>query len=194
MKYHMYLFLILSSSIIISPTLYAKDVVLTLEELHDQKTISNYERSIEVCEQLLNDQPDNFDIIIILSRSYRWRGELAKRQNVEGWDKICAKSGKKGMKYAVKAIELEPNKPDGYMFYTLNVGIYSDGVSIIKAVTEGLKNKAQSSLEKVYAIDKMYKEGGALIGLGRFWMSLPWPMNDNDLALKYLREYQKTEH
>jgi hypothetical protein len=38
------------------------------------------------------------------------------------------------MKYAQKAGELDPAKPEGYYYYGLNVGIYSDGVSIFTAL------------------------------------------------------------
>ena len=43
------------------------------------------------------------------------------------------------MHYAQKAIDLEPNKPEGYYYYGLSVGIYADGVSVLTALREGLK-------------------------------------------------------
>ena len=73
------------------------------------------------------------------------------------------------------------------------MGVYSDGVSILTALGEGLKDKTQNSFEKTYDIDKMYKEGGPMLSLGRFWAVLPWPMRDRKKSLKYYREYQETE-
>jgi hypothetical protein len=68
--------------------------------------------------------------------------------------------------------------------------VSSDGVSVFTALKEGLKDKTQTSFEKTYAIDKMYKEGGPMISLGRFWAVLPWPMRDREKSLQYYREYQ----
>jgi hypothetical protein len=128
------------------------------------------------------------------ARAYREYGDEAKLKKIDGWKDICAEYGKKGMQYALKAIELGPDKPDGHYYYGLNVGIYSDGVSIFTALSEGLKDKTQTSFEKTYAIDKMYKEAGPMLSLGRFWAVLPWPMRDRDQSLKYYREYQATKY
>ena len=40
----------------------------------------------------------------------------------------------------------------------------------------------------------MYKDGGPMLALGRFWAVLPWPMRDREKALAYYREYQQTEY
>ena len=98
------------------------------------------------------------------------------------------------MQYAQKAIELKPERPDGHYYYGLNVGIYSDGVSIFTALKEGLKDKTQTSFEKTYEINKMYKEGGPMLSLGRFWAVLPWPLRDRKKSLAYYREYQETQY
>ena len=74
------------------------------------------------------------------------------------------------------------------------MGVYSDGVSVFTALKEGLKDKTQSSFEKAYEIDRMYKNAGPMLSLGRFWSVLPWPMRDREKALAYLREYQGTPH
>jgi hypothetical protein len=65
---------------------------------------------------------------------------------------------------------------------------------MLTALWEGLRDKTQRSLEKVYELNKNYAESGAIIGLGRFWAMLPWPFRDREKALKYLREYHKTEY
>ena len=74
------------------------------------------------------------------------------------------------------------------------MGIYSDGVSILTALREGLKDKTQSGFEKAYGLDKMYDEAGPVLSLGRFWAVVPWPFRDKKKALEYYREYQKTPY
>lgn len=164
-----------------------------IDALNDEMTIQNYQKSLDLCKKALAENPNDFEANWRYARANRWYGELSKRANVADWKDICAKYGKEGMNYAQKAIDSQPNKPDGYYWYALNVGIYSDGVSILTALKEGLKDKTQESFEKVYAMNKLYESAGSILGLGRFWAVLPWPLNDKELSLKYYREYQKTE-
>jgi hypothetical protein len=98
------------------------------------------------------------------------------------------------MKWAQQAIEQELEKPEGYYYFGLNVGIYADGVSKFTAFKEGLKNKVLHSFEKVYELDKFYDDAGAILALGRYWASVPWPFKDEKKALRYYREYQATEY
>ncbi|MFH2065957.1 MAG: hypothetical protein ABIK15_12225 [Pseudomonadota bacterium] len=179
---------------LIPSIVFASPILEKLDALDDEKTIDNYKQSIEICLQGLKDNPNDFQMMWRCARSHRWFGELSKREGKDGWKDICAEYGKKGMEYAQKAIDLAPEKPNGYYWYAVSVGIYSDGVSILTALKEGLKNKTQSSFEKTYELDKMHEQAGAILGLGRFWYVLPWPLNDKELSEKYYREYQGTEH
>lgn len=162
---------------------------------NDRKgSLEDFEKSIIIYKQVLLEEPENFVALWKCARSYRNYGDKAKINEVEGWKKICAKYGKEGMNYAQKAIDLKPDDPAGYYFYAVSVGVYADGVSIIKALKEGLKNKTQSSFEKVIELDKTFQEGSGVLGLGRFWAVLPWPLNDKEKALQYYRDYQATPY
>ena len=174
--------------------LMAADNTAEADKLYRLGGLENYKQAIELLEKELAANPDSYEANWKCSRSHREYGNKAKSQKVDGWKDICAEYGKKGMQYAQKAIELEPGRPDGHYYYGLNVGIYSDGVSIFTALSEGLKDKTQTSFEKTYEIDKMYKEAGPMLSLGRFWAVLPWPMRDRDKSLEYYREYQATEY
>jgi len=180
--------------ILFSSDLPAADYVAEADRLFDQGSLTNYRQAIELYQKALAENPNNYEAAWKCARAHREYGDTAKTEKVDGWKDICAKYGKEGMNYAQKATELEPEKPDGYYYYGLNVGIYSDGVSIFTALAEGLKDKTQSSFEKTYDLDKMYKEGGPMIALGRFWQVLPWPMRDRKKSLKYYREYQATRY
>ena len=181
--------------VIIFPVgLLAADYVAEADKLFDQGGLDNYKQAIEVYKKYLAENPANYEANWKCARAHREYGDTAKTEKVDGWKDICAKIGKEGMNYAQKATELEPEKPDGYYYYGLNVGIYSDGVSILTALSEGLKGKTQESFEKTYNLDKMYKKAGPMIALGRFWQVLPWPMYDRKKSLKYYREYQATKY
>ena len=166
-------------------SLLAADYVAEADKLFDQGGLDNYKRAIEIYKKALTENPNSYEANWKSARAHREYGETAKTEKMEGWKDICAEYGKAGMNYAQKATELESEKPDGYYYYGLNVGVYSDGVSIFKALSEGLKDKTQGAFEKTYALDRMYNQGGPMIALGRFWQVLPWPMRDRKKALKY---------
>jgi tetratricopeptide (TPR) repeat protein len=172
----------------------AVDYLAEADEIFDQGGLENYKKSIELYVKAVEQQPDDFEANWKCARAYRQYADKAKKKGVEGWKDICAQYGNAGMQYAKKAIELRPQRPEGYYYYGLNVGIYSDGVSILTALSEGLKNKTQQSFEKAYDLNKMFKEGGPILALGRFWAVLPWPLRDREKALSYYREYQQTPY
>ena len=172
----------------------AVDYLAEADKIFDEGGIENFKKSIELYQKAVEQQPDDYEANWKLARAYREYADKSKKKGVEGWKDICAKYGKEGMAYAKKAIDLKPERPEGYYYYGLNVGIYSDGVSILTAIAEGLKDKTQQSFEKAYEINKMYKDGGPMLALGRFWAVLPWPMRDRKKALAYYREYQQTEY
>ncbi len=174
--------------------LLATDYTTDADKLFDQGGLANFKQAIELYQKAIAENPGSYEAAWKCARAYREYGDSAKSQKVEGWKDICAQYGKQGMQYAQKATELDPAKPDGYYYYGLNVGVYSDGVSVFTALAEGLKDKTQRSFEKAYEIDKMYNQGGPMIALGRFWAVLPWPMYDRKKSLKYYKEYQATEY
>lgn len=174
--------------------LMAENNLSEADTIYSQGGMEDYKRSIEHYLKALELTPDDYETKWKCARAYREYGNAAKRQRIKGWKEICAKYGKEGMKHAQGAMEQEPNKPEGFYYYGLSVGIYSDGVSILTALAEGLKNKTQNGFEKAYELDKMYDEAGPILALGRFWALVPWPFKNKKKALNFYREYQKTHY
>ena len=194
-KTHLGLFILPTLLFFLSPPgLMSADHLSEADSLYNQGGMKNYKRSIDLYLKALESAPDDYEIQWKCARAYRQYGREAKRRGIKGWKEICAKYGKEGMKYAQSAMEQEPNKPEGFYYYGLSVGIYSDGVSILTALAEGLKKKTQNGFEKTYELDKMYDEAGPILALGRFWAVVPWPFKDKKKALKLYREYQGTPY
>jgi hypothetical protein len=89
-------------------------------------------------------------------------------------------------------MEQDPSRPGGYYYFCLNVGIYSDGVSKFIAIMEGLKNKTQLCFEKVYKLDKVYDNIGAILARGRYWALLPGPFKDEKKALSIIGSIRRS--
>ncbi len=160
------------------------------DRLYEKGGLDNCRAAIELYLQALARQPQSFELNWKSARAIRRYGELSKKQQLEGWKNICAEYGRKGMQYAQAAIDLEPGQPHGHYYYGLSAGTYSDGVSILTALTEGLKGKTQSGFERAYELDRNYDEGGPMLALGRFWAVLPWPLYNKKKALALYREFQ----
>jgi len=107
------------------------------------------------------------------AKACRKYGDEMVVQASEGWKDLAKAAARDGMKYGEIAQKLNPKSVEGWYWYGLNVGTYSDCVSILTAIAEGLKGKTQKGFESAYAIDKAYDNGGPILSLGRFWQVLP---------------------
>lgn len=172
----------------------AADLLAAADKVYDGGGMESFKASLPLYAAAVAAQPENFEAWWKSARAHRNYANEAKKAGLAGWEDVCRDEGRAAMTMGEKAIALDPERPEGHYYYGLSVGIYSDGVSILTALREGLKNKTQASFEKAYALDKTFNEGGPILSLGRFWTVLPWPMQDKDKALGYLREYQASPY
>lgn len=107
------------------------------------------------------------------AQAARKYGDQLETDEVQGWKDSARVVAKDGMKYGEMAFKLNSAGIEGWYWYGLCVGTYSDCVSIFSALAEGLKGKTQQGFENAYKFDKMYDNGGPIIALGRFWQSIP---------------------
>jgi tetratricopeptide (TPR) repeat protein len=180
-------------AVVVPPPPAPKDDLTIAAELIEMGGVDNYKKALDLCMAEAAKNPNNFNANWMAAQACRLYGMEAQELGLADWKDTCKLYGKKGMAYAEKAIALNPERPEGYHWYGMNVGIYADSVSILTALKEGLKDKTQSSFETAYKIDKYYDNAGPIAALGRFWAVLPWPLNDDGKALEYYREFQKTE-
>lgn len=139
----------------------------------------------------LEADPGSYEAAWKAARAYRFYADESKKRNDANWKAVCKEYGKLGMAYGEKAIALNPAAVEGNTWYGFSVASYSDSVSVLTALKEGLKDKTQTSFEKAYKTNRMYHGGGPMKALGRFWFVLPWPLQDRKLSVRYLREFQQ---
>jgi tetratricopeptide (TPR) repeat protein len=154
--------------------------------------LDNLAVALDLYAQARQAMPADYETLWKSARAHRDYGNRAKQDQIADWEDVCEEQGKIAMRLAEQAIALAPENVEGHYYYGLSVGIYSDGVSIFTALSEGLKGKTQNSFEKAYAFDKTFNRAGPVLSLGRFWTVLPWPMHDRQKALQYFREYEQT--
>ncbi|MFZ2630192.1 MAG: hypothetical protein WA081_16980 [Desulfosalsimonadaceae bacterium] len=172
---------------------YALENPSKADELMSAGGLENFKQAMDIYVGLADQEPANFEYSWKAAKAIWKYGFETEKLDLPDWKDTCKILGKKGMKYAEKAISLGPDKPNAYLYYGRNVGIYADAVSILTALKEGLKDKTQDNLEKAYALDKTFEKGAPIHGLGRYWQLVPWPYMDKDKAMEFYREFQKTE-
>ncbi len=153
-----------------------------------------HKAALDIAVKAINQGDKSYEAYWRAARGCRSYAEEVKRENIANsakWKPVCVRYGRLGMDYGDKAIKLNPNRVEGWLYYGLSVGNYADGVSLVTAVREGLVDKTRKSFEKAYVIDKTYMWGAPLTALGRMWNILPWPLKSNAKSLKYLREAQR---
>ena len=134
--------------------------------------------------------PSDYDVLWRTARWYYW---MADAPDIADEEK--ARLGKTAWDYGDRATASNPNRVEGWFYASTGVGMYSIGISIIKALLDGMEGKYLDRLKKAESIDPSYYGYGAEVAWGRYWYELPWPKYDaekSEAALrKALKQYPK---
>jgi len=143
-------------------------------------------KTIALYEKVLDFDPDNYEALWKIARSYFVMGDtLPETKKFEDRHKEL---GEKGMSYAGRALEVNPQGIEGHYYYGLSIAQYSIGISIIKALVKGLGPEYEKHIGKALEINKLYDSAGPLRAMGRYWYMLPWPKRDIDKSITFLKE------
>jgi len=94
--------------------------------------------------------------------------------------------GKRAWTVGDKAIQARPDDVRGQYNAAIGIGLYSEGVGILTALSQGLEGKFKSRAQAALRIDKDYALGGPQVLWGRFFFKLPWPKKDLGESIKVL--------
>ncbi len=78
---------------------------------------------------------------------------------------------KQAIEYAKIAVEMEPEKPDGYYWLGVNYGVYGEARGVLKSLF--LVDDVKGAMNKVIEIDRSYEDGGPDRVLGRVFFKVP---------------------
>ena len=91
----------------------------------------------------------------------------------------------RGVYYAEKAVDAEPERPDGHYWHGVNNGMYGDTRGVLKSLS--LVKPIKNAMNKVIELDRSYEEGGADRVLGRVYYKLPgFAGGSKDKSLEHL--------
>jgi len=174
---------------VFSASIAASKYLAQADAIYEKDNLESVVESLPLYRKAVEENPDSYEANWKMARALREYADLSLEAEVEGWKNICKDYGKEGLKYAEFAQDLEPERVEGHYFYGLCAGTYSDGISILKAIREGLRKKTERAFEKAYEIDKMYDDAGPVLALGRMWHQLPRPYRKTPTSEKYFEEY-----
>lgn len=108
---------------------------------------------------------DKYEVFWKLSRILYYVGSYKEKKR----DKKTIFS--QGIYYAKKAVDLEPEKPDGYYWLGVNYGVYGEARGVLNSLF--LVDDIKEAMNKVIELDRSYEEGGPDRVLGRLFFKVP---------------------
>ena len=128
--------------------------------------------------QLATD-PGDFEANWRLASLLNWQANATQGD-------LKASLGKGAQEAGDKAILARPDDVRGHYHSGVGVGLYSEGVGILTALSQGLEGKFRDRLQAALRIDKDYLDGQPQVVWGRYFFKLPWPKRDVDESVKVL--------
>jgi hypothetical protein len=127
--------------------------------------------------------PSDYEVLWRMARHWYW---LADDPSISNDEK--ARLGKLTWEWSDKAAQANPARVEGWFYGSAGVGMYSLGISIVKALFDGMESKYTDRLKKAQAADPAYYGHGADVSWGRYYYELPWPKYDADKSEQSLRK------
>ncbi|HEX3033593.1 MAG TPA: hypothetical protein VHT73_00465 [Thermodesulfobacteriota bacterium] len=158
----------------------AKDIFLTY---HKDET--NLDRSIEIFQNVLENEPDNLEALLLLSRAWLTYGYIRASNNEE---KIAAFQN--GMDIAKRAIEISPKSPDTHFYHAANMAALGKEQGVLKSLFR--LRELRKELDIILELDPEHAKGLALNGI--LYYTLPGPLGgDLEISEIYLRRAIRLE-
>jgi tetratricopeptide (TPR) repeat protein len=126
--------------------------------------------------------PDDYEVLWRLARLYAWISDDPAIA-----DKEKSRLGKIGWEIAERAAAANPARVEGWHYAAVNMGNYSLGIGILRALGQGIEGKFKDRLSRAEKIDPAFSSGGIPTAWGRFWFKLPWPKYDAGKSEKALQ-------
>jgi tetratricopeptide (TPR) repeat protein len=130
----------------------------------DRERLASALEAAKIWEARLARNPKDFESAWKLAKTCYWLGghvaEDERRQQFE-----------RGIDAAMKATELQPNRPEGHFWLAADMGAMAEGFGL----RQGIKYRApiKQELETVLMIDAGYQQGSADRALGRWYLRVP---------------------
>ncbi len=156
------------------------------DELWHRRDEPGVEKQLEqIVQQALAVEPRSFEANWRLASLYNWQADVKESDEK-------ASLGKKAWEAADKAVTANDGDVHGHYNAAVGIGLYSEGVGIITALSQGLEGKFRDRILAALKIDKDYLDGAPQVVWGRYFFKLPWPKRDVGQSTRVLQEAVRT--
>src|ERR1700694_19869 len=139
----------------------------------------------QLLKHALVDDPHSFDA--------NWRQAALLNWEASSLDGAAkANLGKAAWGFGDIAVLSKPEDVHGHYQSGTGIGLYSEGVGILTALSQGLEGKFRSRLQAALRLDKDYLDGAPQVVWGRYFYKLPWPKRDIDESIRVLSAAAKS--
>jgi len=144
----------------------AEDLIAKADEMFLQMSdMETANKALDLYRQALGKTEDKYQAFWRISRIHYFIGtHLDEKKEKQA-------TFAQGVYYGKKAVEAEPEKPDGHYWLAVNNGKYGETKGVMKSLS--LVKPIKQSLNKVLELDRTYEDGGADRVLGRVFFKLP---------------------
>jgi tetratricopeptide (TPR) repeat protein len=147
-----------------SAAVYAQEAADPDRLYTDREKLSSALEASAIWETRLTKNPRDFESAWKLARNCYWLGghvpENDRRKQYE-----------RGIDAAMKAIELEPNRPEGHFWLAADMGAMAEGFGLRNGIK--YRGPIKNELETVLKIDAGFQQGSADRALGRWYLRVP---------------------
>ena len=144
----------------------AEELISQADEMfNEMKDMGTAQKALELYRQALGIATDKYEPYWKIARIHYYIGTHTKEKK----DKRIIFS--QGVYHAKKAVDLEPEKPDGHYWLGVNNGKYGEVKGVMKSLS--LVKPIKESMYKIIEVDRSYEDGGADRVLGRVFFKVP---------------------
>lgn len=153
-----------------------------VDELYRTRDLPASQREMnKLLQAALSRDPNDFEA------NWRVAQLLAFQANgMPDGSEVKAAVGKAAWEAGDKATAARGDDVRGQYWAAVGIGLYSEGVGILTALSQGLEGKFRSRAQAALRLDKDYLDGGPQMLWGRFFYKLPWPKKDVEESVRVL--------
>jgi tetratricopeptide (TPR) repeat protein len=104
------------------------------------------------------------------------------------YQKTLDECGKKALKAAERAHDLDPESPDAIGWHLVSYGYHAVAIGIVAAFLRGAAGKYLELADNIINAEPEWHSGAGHRAMGRFYRESPWPKRDVKKAIKCFRE------
>ncbi len=131
----------------------------------EMKDMTTAKEALAIYQKAIATEVDQYEVFWRISRIQYYIGQHSESKKEK---KVIFSQG---VYYAQKAIDLQPDKPDGHYWHGVNNGKFGEVKGVLKSLA--LVKPIKAAMNKVLELDRAYEDGGADRVLGRVYKELP---------------------